>query len=60
MGLNQETVDLHIHTTASDGATSPDKLLDEAEAVGLVTLSLLTMRVLPEWMPSLVKQLSGD
>ncbi len=40
MGLNQETVDLHIHTTASDGATSPDKLLDEAEAVGLVTLSL--------------------
>jgi len=38
--LNQATVDLHIHTTASDGATSPVKIVDEAKSAGLTTISL--------------------
>lgn len=38
--MNQATVDLHIHTTASDGATSPDNLIDEAKLVGLKTISV--------------------
>lgn len=38
--MNQATIDLHIHTTASDGTTSPVKLLDEAKSAGLKTISL--------------------
>lgn len=38
--LNQATIDLHIHTTASDGATSPAKLINEAMSVGLKAISL--------------------
>lgn len=33
------TVDLHLHSTASDGATSPADLVNEAAAVGLKTIS---------------------
>jgi predicted metal-dependent phosphoesterase TrpH len=38
--LNYATIDLHIHTTASDGGTSPVKLLDEAKSTRLKTISL--------------------
>lgn len=38
--MNNATVDLHIHTTASDGASSPVDLIDEALTAGLTTISL--------------------
>ncbi len=38
--LNRESIDLHIHTTASDGSTSPAELVDEAIAAELNTISL--------------------
>ncbi|MGE5543981.1 MAG: PHP domain-containing protein [Bacillota bacterium] len=38
--MSQTTVDLHIHTTASDGTTSPVKLVDEAKSAGLKTISI--------------------
>lgn len=33
-------IDLHLHTTASDGLRSPDQLVDEAAAAGLTTISV--------------------
>lgn len=33
-------IDLHIHTTASDGGTNPNDLLDELEEAGITTFSL--------------------
>ncbi|NLW44161.1 MAG: PHP domain-containing protein [Syntrophomonadaceae bacterium] len=38
--MSQASIDLHIHTTASDGSTPPAKLLDEAISAGLKTISL--------------------
>ena len=38
--LNRGSIDLHIHTTASDGSTSPAKLVDEAISAGVKTISL--------------------
>lgn len=35
----QSLVDLHLHTTASDGATGPHTLLRECESAGLRTIS---------------------
>lgn len=34
------TIDLHIHTTASDGASSPAQFIDEAREAGLKAISL--------------------
>jgi len=33
-------IDLHLHTTASDGRSSPDELVDEAAAAGLTTIAV--------------------
>ncbi len=33
-------IDLHLHTTASDGLSSPDGLVDEAAAAGVTTLAV--------------------
>jgi len=33
-------IDLHTHTTASDGASSPSQLIEEARAAGLTALSV--------------------
>jgi predicted metal-dependent phosphoesterase TrpH len=33
-------IDLHLHTTASDGRSSPERLVDEAARVGITTMSV--------------------
>jgi predicted metal-dependent phosphoesterase TrpH len=33
-------IDLHLHTTASDGKSSPDELVDQAAAAGLTTIAV--------------------
>ena len=46
-------IDLHLHTTASDGAYSPAELMSRASAVGVRTLSITdhdTMAAVPEAM----------
>ncbi len=44
-------IDLHLHTTASDGAWSPSELVARAEAAGLATIAVTdhdTMAAVPE------------
>lgn len=33
-------IDLHLHTTASDGCRTPDQLVDEVQAAGLTTIAV--------------------
>ena len=33
-------IDLHLHTTASDGRSSPERLVEEAAAAGLMTMAV--------------------
>ena len=39
MGINRRFVDLHIHSTASDGTTPPEKLIEVARAETALALS---------------------
>jgi len=44
-------IDLHLHTTASDGRCTPEELVTRAEAAGLTTIAVTdhdTMAALPE------------
>ena len=37
--MGEPTVDLHMHSTASDGSTNPAALVQEAAASGLKTIA---------------------
>ena len=43
------TVDLHMHTTASDGRLTPTELVQLAASKGLRTISVPTMTPPPAW-----------
>jgi len=38
--LNQQYIDLHVHSTASDGTYTPSELVKEGEQIGLYALAL--------------------
>ena len=39
MGINRRFVDLHMHSTASDGTTPPEKLIEVARAETVLALA---------------------
>lgn len=45
-------IDLHTHSTASDGTTSPDALVSEAAAAGLTVLALTDHDTTAGWQPA--------
>jgi 3',5'-nucleoside bisphosphate phosphatase len=51
MTLGSETIDLHLHSTASDGKVSPEGVVSRARAAGLTAIALTdhdTLAGLPE------------
>jgi predicted metal-dependent phosphoesterase TrpH len=58
MELEDQVIDLHLHTTASDGTCSPEELMLRASAAGIHTLAITdhdTMAAVPK-----AAQLAGE
>ena len=52
-------IDLHTHTTVSDGTDTPAQLVNKALAQGLHTLAITDHDAIAGW-PSAIQTLRGD